>query len=85
MSDVVAVCLDGDTKENWRECADILYSTFPRPLREAVLLAESALAHYPGCVLAVVATAEGGRAACLRVGLTPTAVIGPPVDAGRSR
>ncbi|SNX64683.1 hypothetical protein SAMN06272735_6511 [Streptomyces sp. TLI_55] len=84
MSDVVAVCLDGGTKENWRECADVLYSRRPRPLGEALLLAASALAHYPGCVLAVVATSEGGHAACLRGEVTPTAAVGPPVDAGRS-
>jgi hypothetical protein len=85
VSDVVAVCLDGDAQENWRECADILYSRSPRPPAEAFLLAQAMLARYPGCVLAVVATSGDDCATRVRGAVIATAAVGPRVDADRSR
>ncbi|MGY1496619.1 hypothetical protein ACW4TU_08370 [Streptomyces sp. QTS52] len=69
MSDLVVVCLD-DTGENWRECADVLFSTRPRPSVDTWLLAGLVLWRYPGCLLVLLAGADGAPVVRLRSGVT---------------
>ncbi|UIX30088.1 hypothetical protein [Streptomyces sp. GQFP] len=95
--DPVIVCLDttGENGENWRECADVLFSTRPRPAAEAWLLAGLVLWRYPGCSLVLLAGVGGGCVARARVGVGGTPVLrthagvtaavatGPPDDVRR--
>ncbi|MGW3649865.1 hypothetical protein [Streptomyces sp. NPDC000878] len=91
--DLVIVCLDatGETGENWCECADVLFSTRPRPAAEAWLLGGLLLWRYPGCLLVLLAGAGGGCVARARFGVGPvlrtragvtaSAATGPPGSA----
>ncbi|MFM9608814.1 hypothetical protein [Streptomyces niveiscabiei] len=77
MSGLLVVRLDAGRGENWRECADMLYTTHPFPLPEARLLTGLALARYPGCGLVCVPREDGGWAVGARGGLT---LVAPPAD-----
>ncbi|MFF9346031.1 hypothetical protein [Streptomyces sp. NPDC014734] len=55
----VGVDLDSPADEAWRQCADVLYGSRPRPGAEARALALWALRHYPGCLLAVIRRDDG--------------------------
>ncbi|MEH0417621.1 hypothetical protein [Streptomyces sp. B21-083] len=82
MSDLVVVCLD-DAEENWRECADVLFSTRPRPAVDAWLLAGLVLWRYPGCLLVLLTGVGGIPVVRMRAGITACAATGPPPDAHR--
>lgn len=81
------VCLDepgsdaneGDEGDAWRQCADVLYGSRPRPLAEAPELARRILDRHPGCVLALVPGRDGHWVARARSGVQ--VVIGPPSPA----
>ncbi|MFB7912792.1 hypothetical protein [Streptomyces sp. NPDC056061] len=55
----VCVDLDGPAGEAWRQCADVLYGSRPRPGAEAEALALRTLGRYPGCRLAVIRRDDG--------------------------
>lgn len=60
----VSIDLDGVVSETWRQCADVLFSSLPRPYEEAERLARETFRRYPGCLLVVVRCTDGG---CLAV------------------
>jgi hypothetical protein len=84
-TDWVIASLDGAEGENWRECADVLYSTRPCPFAEAWRLAGLVLWRYPGCVVALVPRVGGGCVVRMRGGLTAGAAAAPSDGAGPAR
>ncbi|MEU6225376.1 hypothetical protein [Streptomyces sp. NPDC047042] len=77
MSELVVVCLDS-AEENWRECADVLFSTRPRPPAEAWLLAGLVLWRYPGCLLVLLPGAGGDVILRMRAGVMAGIAADPP-------
>lgn len=70
MSGLLVVPLDTGAGENWRECADVLFTTRRFTPADARLLASLALERYPGCALVCVPQVEGGWLLGARCGLT---------------
>ncbi|MFI6638138.1 hypothetical protein [Streptomyces sp. NPDC050504] len=76
MREPVIVDADGGASEAWRQCADVLYGSRPRPAEAASAWPGRLLRRYPGCLLAAAARTDGGCALAVRGG-TPTVLPGP--------
>lgn len=62
----VAVDADSGASEAWRQCADVLYGSRPRPAEAAHAWSGELLRRYPGCLLAAASRTGGGCTLAVR-------------------
>lgn len=79
------VDFDGQAEESWRQCADVLYASRPRPQDRAARLAVWMLLRYPGCLIAVARRDDGGCTVATRRGGRLALTALPPVGSFQAR